>query len=141
MKSHLYNSEPYNAGPTTAQLVSDLMGDVKQLIRQELALAKHEIHGEIRKTTGALVALGIGIGLAALGGLLLVITLVHLLNALTPLPLWACYGIVGGVCAIIGFIMLYRGKQQISQIDIVPQHTVATMKENARWIKEKAIAD
>lgn len=136
MNSHLYNSEP-----TIAQLVSDLVVDVKQLMRQELALAKHEIQGEIRKTTGALVALGTGIGLAALGGLLLIIMVVHLLNALTELPLWACYGIVGGVCAMVGGVLLYRAKNQMARIDIVPKQTVETMKENVQWIRKKAIAD
>jgi hypothetical protein len=103
-----------------------------------LALAKHEIHGEIRKATSASIALGAGIGLAALGGLLFIIAVVHLLQAVTDLPLWACYGIVGGACAVGGLVALYMGKQRISQIDIVPQHTVATAKENVRWIKEKA---
>jgi len=143
VNGHLYNSEPYNSansGPTISQLVSDLMADASQLIHQEVALAKHEIHGEIRKTTGALTALGVGVGLAALGGLLLIIMVVHLLNALTPLPLWACYGIVGGFCAIVGVIALYMGKQRLSQIDIVPQDTVATVKENVQWIKEKTKA-
>jgi hypothetical protein len=135
------NSRLYNSESTIAQLVSGLLVDVKQLMRQELTLAKHEIRGEIRKTTGALVALGSGIGLAALGGLLLIIMVVHLLNALTDLPLWACYGIVGGACAVGGAVLLYLGKNQMSQIDIVPQQTVETMKENVRWIKEKAIAE
>jgi hypothetical protein len=135
------NSPLYNPEPTLAQLVSDLVSDAKQLMRQELALAKHEIHEEVRKTKVALVSLGAGIGIVAIGGLLLIVMLVHLLNALTGLPLWACYGIVGGVCAIVGVVLLYRGKQQMSQIDMVPQQTVETMKENVRWIKGKAISE
>jgi molybdate-binding protein len=67
--------------------------------------------------------------------------LVHLLNALTEWPLWLCYGIIGGVCAIAGVVLLYRGKQHISQIDMVPQQTVETMKENVRWIKKKATSE
>jgi uncharacterized membrane protein len=135
------NSPLYNPEPTLAQLVSDLVSDAKQLMRQELALAKHEIHEEVRKTKVALVSLGAGISIVAIGGLLLIVMLVHLLNALTGLPLWACYGIVGGVCAIVGVVLLYRGKQQMSQIDMVPQQTVETMKENVRWIKGKAISE
>jgi hypothetical protein len=135
------NSPLYNPEPTLAQLVSDLVSDAKQLMRQELALAKHEIHEEVRKTKVALVSLGAGIGIVAIGGLLLIVMLVHLLNALTGLPLWACYGIVGGVCAIGGVVLLYRGKQQMSQIDMVPQQTVEIMKENVRWIKGKAISE
>jgi hypothetical protein len=87
------------------------------------------------------VSLGAGIAIAALGGLLLIIMLVHLLNALTDLPLWACYGIVGGMCALVGVVLLYTGKKQMARIDMVPQQTVETMRENVRWIKEKAISD
>jgi hypothetical protein len=34
--------------------------------------------------------------------------------------------------------LLYQGKQRISQIEMVPQQTVETMKENVRWIRKKA---
>jgi hypothetical protein len=37
--------------------------------------------------------------------------------------------------------LLYRGKRYMSQIDMVPQQTVETMKENVRWIKEKTISE
>jgi Putative Actinobacterial Holin-X, holin superfamily III len=132
------NSAPYNSEPTLAQLVSGLVSDTKLLLRQELALAKHEISEEVRKTKTALICLGAGSGVAAIGGLLFIAMLVHLLNALTDWPLWICYGVVGGVFAIVGVVLLYRGKQQISHVDMVPQQTVETMKENVRWIKEKA---
>jgi hypothetical protein len=106
-----------------------------------LALAKHEIRGEIRKATGASIALGVGAGLAALGGLLFIIAVVHFLHAVTDLPLWACYGIVAGLCAIFGFLMLYVGKKQMAQIEIFPHQTMKTMKENVKWMKKKAIAE
>jgi hypothetical protein len=132
------NGPSYHSEPSLAQLLSDLANDAKQLLRQELALAKHEIREEARKTKAALMSLGVGIGLAAIGGLLLIFMLVYGLNALTDLPLWACYGIVGGVFAVAGLILLYQGKNKMAQIDVVPQLTVETMKENVRWIKERA---
>jgi protein-S-isoprenylcysteine O-methyltransferase Ste14 len=132
------NSAHYNSEPTLAQLMSGLVSDAKLLLRQELALAKHEIREEVRKTKTALVCLGAGGGVVAIAGLLFIAMLVHLLNALTDWPLWICYGVVGGVFAIVGAILLYRGIQQISQVDVVPQQTVETMKENVKWIKEKA---
>jgi len=135
------DSRVYNSEPTFTQLVGDLLTDLRQLMRQELALAKHEIRGEIRKATGASIALGVGASLAALGGLLFVIALVHLLHTVTDLPLWACYGIVAGLCAVVGFLMLYLGKRQMAQIEIVPHQTVETMKENVKWMKKKAIAE
>jgi putative superfamily III holin-X len=135
------NSPVDNSEPTLAQLMHGLVNDAKLLMRQELALAKHEMQEEVRKTKTAMVSLGAGIGIAAVGGLLLIVMLVHLLNALTEWPLWICYGIIGGVCAIAGGVLLYRGKRHMSQIDMVPQQTVETMKENVRWIKEKTISE
>jgi hypothetical protein len=121
--------------------VRELVSDVKQLLRQELALAKYEFHEEVGKTKVAFVSLGIGVAIAAIGSLLLIAMLVHLLNALAELPLWTCYGIVGGVCAIAGMVLVYRGIHQVSQIEMIPQQTVESLKENARWIKEKAISE
>lgn len=40
------------------------------------------------------MSLGIGIGIAAIGGWLLILMLVYLLQALTALPRWACDGLV-----------------------------------------------
>ena len=132
------NSVHPDSEPTLAQLVNSLMSDATLLLRQELALAKHEILEEARKTKTAVVCLGAGIGIAAISGLLFIVMLVHLLRELTAWPMWVCYAVVGGVFAIVAGVLLYRGKQQVSQIDMVPQHTVETMKENVRWFKTKA---
>ncbi|HXH13029.1 MAG TPA: phage holin family protein [Alphaproteobacteria bacterium] len=132
------NEPSYHSEPSLAQLLSDLVTDAKQLLRQELALAKHEIRDEVRKTKAAVMSLGIGIGMAAIGGFLLTFMLVYGLNTLTGLPLWACYGIVGGMFVVIGVVLLYLGKNKMARIDVVPPLTVETMKENVRWIKEKA---
>jgi hypothetical protein len=65
--------------------------------------------------------------------------LVHLVNTVTELPLWSCYGMVGGVCILSGGMLLYLGKHPITHIDMLPQQTVETMKENVKWIQEKMI--
>jgi hypothetical protein len=131
------NSASHNSEPTLAELVNGLMSDAKLLVRQELALARHELYEEARKTKTAVVSVGVGIGIGAIGGLLLIIMLVHLLRALTEWPIWACYGIVGGIFAAVGVALLYSGRRQISRIYVVPQQTVETMKENVRWFKRK----
>ena len=67
--------------------------------------------------------------------------LVHLLQALTALPLWACYGIVGGLLAAGGIGLLVLGTQTLAQLHLVPQDTVETMKENVEWLKEQVTAN
>jgi Putative Actinobacterial Holin-X, holin superfamily III len=67
--------------------------------------------------------------------------LVHLLNALAGVPLWTCYGIVGGLLVISGGVLLLVGKNTIARIDVVPPPMVQTMRENIQWIKERATFD
>jgi hypothetical protein len=132
---------PSHAEPSLTQLLTGIVDDAKALLRQELALAKYEIGEDLRKTKTAMLLLGIGVGVAAIGGLLLILMLVHLLNALTELPLWACYGIVGGMFAIVGGVLLLIGKNTIARIDVVPPHTVETVREDVQWFKEQVTRD
>src|SRR5262245_62081640 len=131
------HGSPYSSDPTIPELLRGLVSDAKLLMRQELALAKQEVYTELGKTKAALLSLSLEIGIAAIGGLLLIITLVHLLHALTRLPLWACYGIVGGMLSVFGGVWLYRCKEKIGHIEVLPQRTMETMQENIRWLKPK----
>jgi membrane protein implicated in regulation of membrane protease activity len=135
------NPAVYTPEPSLAELLTGLMHDAMALLRQEVALAKHELRAELRNIILAVMCLGIGAGMAAIGGLLLILMLVHLLHALTPLPLWACYGIVGGLFAVVGVVLLVLGKQKLARMHLVPQDTVETMKENVQWIKEQVTAN
>jgi hypothetical protein len=104
-----------------------------------LALAIYEIREDLGKINTAMLSLGIVIGVAALGGLaILMLPLVF--NALAGLQLWACYGIVGGLLAISGGLLLI-GKNTIARIDVVPPHTVEMLKESVQWITEWATSD
>ena len=135
------NNSPYASEPSVTALLTGLVDDVKVLLQQEMALAKHEIRAELRKIMLAIVSLGLGGGIAVVGGWLLILMLVHLLHALTAFPLWACYGIVGGLFAIGGVVLLVIGKQQLAHLHLVPQDTVETMQENLHWIKTQVTAN
>jgi len=112
-----------------ATLLGGIVGDAQALLKQELALAKREVAEEINKAKEAAVSFGAGIGIAAVGGLLIAFALVYLLQWAFPdyLPLWLCYAIVGAVLA----------KKRASDIHMVPEQTVATMKDNLKWIKNQ----
>jgi len=121
--------------PSTA-LISDIIHDARDLLRQEFTLARLEVQDELRKTKAAALSLGLGVGVAAFGGLFLLFMVVYLLHALTPLPLWGCYGAVGGMLLLAGFILLFRGKKAAEEIAVLPE-TVETLKENATWIQNQ----
>jgi drug/metabolite transporter (DMT)-like permease len=124
--------------PGIASLLGGVVSDFQLLIKQELALARREMAEEVRKTKDAAWSLGIGIGIAALAGLLLILMLVHLLNWAVPsIPLWGCYGIVGLILAAAGAILWFHGKSKAEEIKLLPPQTAETMKENLQWIKSR----
>jgi putative superfamily III holin-X len=124
-----------------ASLVGGIINDAKDLLLQEFRMAKLEIRDELNKTKSAAISIAIGAGISAVGGLLLILMLVHLLAALTLIPLWGSYGIIGVVLLLIGVILLMRGKQTAEQIDVVPPKTAETLKENAQWLKEQTTSN
>jgi Putative Actinobacterial Holin-X, holin superfamily III len=131
---------PRPAAPSLAALLGGIMHDAKDLLVQELTLAKLEGHDELRQIKTAALSLGIGVGVAAVGGILLSVMLVHGLATYTDMPLWGCYGIVGSVFGVLGWVLLASGKHKIEEIDVMPQ-TVETMKENAQWLREQTTSD
>jgi hypothetical protein len=135
------NHSSSSSEPSVAALVSGIVNDAKSLLLQEFTIAKLEIRDELRKTKSAAISLSIGIGIAAVGGLLLILMGVHLLAHLTEIPLWGCYGIVGGILLVIGIIFLATGKQTAEKIEVIPPQTVETLKENAQWIKEQTTSN
>ena len=134
------NRSPRPAAPSLAALLGGIMHDAKDLLVQELTLAKLEGTDELRQIKTAALSLGIGVGVAAVGGILLSVMLIHVLAAHTDIPLWGCYGIVGSVFGVLGWVLLASGKHKIEGIDVMPQ-TVETMKENAQWLREQMTSD
>jgi hypothetical protein len=134
------NRSPRPAAPSLAALLGGIMKDAKHLLVQELTLAKLEGHDELRQIKTAVILLGIGVGVSAVGGMLLSLMLVHGLAAYMDIPLWGCYGIVGSVFGVLGWVLLASGKHKVEAIDVMPQ-TVETMKENAQWLREQTTSD
>lgn len=122
-------------------LLSGIISDASDLMVQQLRMTKLEVQDDLRKTKAAAISLAIGAGIMALGVILLSLMLVYGLATLTSIPLWGCYGIVGGLFALVGGVMLAAGKGKAEEIDLVPEQTVQTMKENARWIKEQTTSN
>jgi|SRR5438094_426867 hypothetical protein len=133
-------SPGHGVGKGVVELIFDILRDIRKLAWQEIRLAKHELRQEIRKTLTILLSFVAGTALALVGALLLVLMLVHLINALTELPLWACYGIVAGTFTAIGILLVVFGMKGLKQLRIIPAQTIQTVKENVRWFKEIAMS-
>lgn len=122
------NGSPQFSEPSLVSLLGGIANDTKDLLLQEVALIKLEAQYELHKAKSSAIALSIGIGIIAAGGILLLLMLVHLLDVLTVVPLWGCYGIVGGVLVGLGGLLLARGKTPAEELQAVPQRSVERKK-------------
>ncbi len=127
--------------PSFVSLLGGIATDATELLLQEMKLTKLEVKYELGKAKSAAIALGFGIATIAAGGILLMLTLVHLLDALTVIPLWGCYGIVGGVLGVLGGGLLATGKKKAEDLDVVPEPTVERIKETAQWLTQQTTSD
>jgi len=121
-------------GGSVTGLLGDIINDAQDLIRQQLALFRQEIRDDLQKTRDGAIALGIGIGVIAMGGLLLLLMLPLLLNWLVPaIPLWGCFGIIGAAAAAIGVGLLFAGMQRFKSIHPLSDQSAQALKENLQW--------
>ena len=63
--------------------------------------------------------------------------LVHGLHRTTRLPLWGCYGLVGGLLGTIGVGLVVGGTRRLSSVNLLPRETIATLGEDLEWIRNK----
>ena len=124
-----------------ASLIGGIVNDAKNLLLDEVTLAKLEMQSELQKTKEAAMSFAIGAGIAVVGGFLLLFMLVYLLAALTTIPLWGCFGIVGTILLGVGLVLLHRGKHTAEQIDAGLPKTATTLKENGQWLKEQTTSN
>jgi len=120
--------------PSLASIVSGIIGDFQELIKQQMDLFKTEVSEELRKTREALATLVIGLIVLFLGAALLSVMLVHLLGWLLPnMPLWVCYLLVGGGISAVGGILTGVAWKQFQSFHAVPEQSVEALKENLEW--------
>jgi hypothetical protein len=120
-------------GLSTLQLVKEIVTQVTLLAKKQIALARAEIRADVRaeaKVAG-------GLGIAAIGGII-VATLLLVTGALAlslVLPAWAAGLIVTGVVAIAAAIV--AGVSWSRRIRTPLRHSRGELKEDVRLVKER----
>ena len=113
-------------------LLAELSRETGQLVRKEIELAKTEMTAKARKA-------GAQVGMAAAGGALIhagvLVLLGMLVIALSEMGLapWLAALIVGVLTIGIGYLLVNRGLAGLRGGSMVPQQTIETLKEDARW--------
>ena len=116
-------------------LFGDLATEMSNLVRQEVSLAKVEVAQKVKYVGRNVVYLVVG-GAVAYAALLAIIAAIIMLLA-RVLPNWGATLVVGGLVAIIGWMLIGKALTALQQADLTPQETVETLKEDATWMKEQ----
>lgn len=126
----------YNGGePSLGELFSDLAYDARTLVIQEVALAKSEMSQKISQGKRGTTFLGIG-GAIAYAGLLALIGAAILALDLV-MPAWLAALIVGVVVAIVGYMLIQKGLNELKPKELKPTQTIESVKETKEWAQEQ----
>lgn len=118
------------------ELFGQLSQDMTLLVRQEVQLARTEMTEKLSKLTTNLISVGAGGFVAYLGGLALMAALILAVRDLADISLaWSAL-IVGGILAIIGYVMLQRGLKELKRVELAPRRSVENIKDDVQSIKD-----
>jgi len=118
-----------------AELIQNIVSDLQGLVRSEIQLAKTELKEDATQTgrASALLVGGMVLAFYAVGFLLL--TAVYALA--TAMSDWLAALIVGVVVAVVAGILAMLGYQRIKQVNLMPEQTVETVREDVEWVKQQ----
>ena len=117
------------------QLFSELAGETRTLIRQEIALAKTEV-GEKAAFVGRNAGFAAAGAMVVLLGALpiiagIIIALGHKIGYATS------SFIVGIIFIVIGAVLVMKALSALKKNSLVPVQTTTQMKETSQWMKEQ----
>jgi hypothetical protein len=118
------------------ELLLKLSQDAGRLFEQEIALAKQEAREKLEQLQAGMLAVSAGALVLQVGFLALTAALILLLAQ--ALPGWAAAAVIGGAFCVVGGLMLAKGKRELQHVDIKPEKTVSSVKQDAIAIKEAA---
>jgi uncharacterized membrane protein YqjE len=121
------------ADRTISSVLHDIVGNVQDIVRSELRLAKTELSEELGKSRAAATLLGMGAVLSLVAVLFLLLAAVYALSSVVPS--WAAALIVGAGVAIIAALFFGIGLKRFKAVRAAPK-TVDSMKENVEWARQ-----
>ena len=122
-------------GPhSIGEIASGLAGDVQDLVRGELALARAEFDSKLHTMLIAATSIAGG-ALVAFAGLVVFLQGGAAVLALW-MPLWGALLIVGAVIVIVGTIIARGALAKLSLKTLTPDHTIASVQKDTRMLKD-----
>ena len=130
----------YAQGRSLMGLFADLWRETQTLVHQEAQLAKAEISQKVSQVASGAGEIAAGGAVLFAGFIVLLFAAVGALELMldTEHSVWLAPLIVGLVVMIIGYVLLSRGRTQISAEKLAPERTMESLQRDARLAKEHA---
>lgn len=120
---------------SASEILNDALARISGLVRGEFDLARAEVNENLHK---AGVAIGMIVGALVIALTALNVLAAALVAALTEVGIdggWAAL-IVGAVFAIVAFLMLQKGKNDLKLSSLAPSRTAQNVKRDAQTVKD-----
>lgn len=120
---------------SASELVKNVVGNVQEIIRSEVRLAKTEVTEEARKAGGAIMFFAAA-GILALQGLFFALFSVMLVLS-RLIAGWAASLIVMVLVLAVAGILFLIGRKRMRLVSAKPQKTIESVKENVEWFRNQ----
>jgi hypothetical protein len=120
---------------TTTEVIQNIAGNIGDIVRSEVQLAKAEVRHEAMKAArgGGMLAAGAVLGLFGLGFIFWTIA-----AGLTLwMPVWAASLIVGVALLAVAGALAMVGLNRLRNVRAKPEQTIESVKEDVQWIKSR----
>ena len=114
-------------------VLQDVIGNIQDIVRAEVRLAKTEVGEELSKARSSAVWFGVGVVTAVFSALFLLLTAVYAMSLV--MPAWVAALIVAVVTGVVAAVTLNLGTKRLKTIHAAPK-TAASLKENVQWAKQ-----
>jgi uncharacterized membrane protein YqjE len=120
---------------TLPEVMNHIVGNIQEIIGAEFQLAKTEIEEEMSKASAPAATLGAGLVISffALGFLLL--AAVYALSIV--IAAWLAALLVGVTLTARGIALISSGAKKLKEVNILPEKTADSLKENMQWAKNQ----
>jgi len=122
-----------SADRSITAVLHDIVGNIQDIVRCEIRMAKTEITEELGKSRSAGALVGIGVLMLAFSALFLLLAAVYALSLLVPE--WAAALIVSAGVGTTAALCFGVGIKRFKAVRAAPK-AVASMKEKVEWAKQ-----
>jgi uncharacterized membrane protein YqjE len=120
---------------STGEMMSDIMGNVGNLVRKEVDLARIEVADSLKNATAALSMIAVALVVAIAGINLLATSLVALVIRAGVSPVWAT-SLVGAGLVLVAVVVFVSAKSTLNNIGFLPARTARSVRRDAAAVKD-----